>query len=179
MANLNMMYKVKNRSSGRVCYSVFYNGNKVNQSFNPGEEKLVSFEELRQLAYQSGGPGLIYNYLLIGDKITDFVNIKPEPEYYMDDEEVKDLLVNGSLDAFLDCLDFAPIGVLDLVKKYAVEMPLNDFNKRRAITERLGFNVDKAIANNEATKADVEAAEAERTPTRRTTPKYTVVNKQE
>jgi hypothetical protein len=40
------------------------------------------------------------------------------------------LLKNGSKEAFLDCLDFAPEGVLDLIKKFAVELPLDNYDKR-------------------------------------------------
>jgi len=52
---------------------------------------------------------------------------------------------HGSLDEFLDCLDFAPEGVKDLIKNLAVELPLNDVAKREAIFNKLGFNVDNAI----------------------------------
>jgi hypothetical protein len=45
------MYKVKNRSSGKVAYSVAYNGNKIHQVYNPGEVKIIPYEELRQLSY--------------------------------------------------------------------------------------------------------------------------------
>ena len=75
MANTNTMYKVKNRSGGRVVYTVVYNGNKINQSFNAGETKFIPYEELRQLSFQQGGPDLIYNYLMIGDKVTNFINV--------------------------------------------------------------------------------------------------------
>ena len=51
----------------------------------------------------------------------------------------------GSLDEFLDCLDFAPEGVKDLIKNLAVDLPLNDVAKREAIFNKLGFNVDNAI----------------------------------
>ena len=51
----------------------------------------------------------------------------------------------GSLDEFLDCLDFAPEGVKDLIKNLSVELPLNDVAKREAILNKLGFNVDNAI----------------------------------
>lgn len=53
-----------------------------------------------------------------------------------------------SLDEFKDALDFAPDGTKDLIKKYAIEKPLNDHSKRVAIKEQLGFDVDKAIENN-------------------------------
>lgn len=193
MENTNILYKVKNRSSGKVTYSVTYNGNKMHQVYNPGETKVVPYEELRQLSYQHGGPELIYNYLQITkEEVLKELNIDPEPEYYMSEKEIQALLQTGTMDAFLDCLDFAPIGVIDLIKKYAVELPLNDFNKRKAIREKLGFDVDAAIKNNEASKEEVKSNEAparrvvekkedaeSKAPARRTTPKYNIVNKQQ
>lgn len=193
MTNTNTMYKVKNRSSGKVAYSVAYNGNKIHQVYNPGEVKIIPYEELRQLSYQHGGPELIYNYLQVGkQEVLENLNIAPEPEYYMSEKEIQEMLESGSIDAFLDCLDFAPLGVIDLIKKYAVELPLNDYNKRRIIKEKLGFDVDAAIKNNEASKEEVKKTEAptrrvvekkeettQNAPARRTTPKYNIVNKQE
>lgn len=191
--NTNAVYKVKNRSSGKVTYSVAYNGNKIHQVYNPGEVKIIPYEELRQLSYQHGGPELIYNYLQIAKtEVLNSLNLNPEPEYFMSEQQIKDLLQKGEMDAFLDCLDFAPVGVIDLIKKYSVELPLNDYNKRRVIKEKLGFDVDAAIKNNEASKEEVKTSEAptrrvvkkeEAAPVnntaRRTTPKYNIVNKQE
>lgn len=191
MSNTNTNYKVKNRSSGKVTYSVMYNGNKIHQVFNPGEVKIIPYEELRQLSFQHGGPELIYNYLQVEkNQILESLNLKAEPEYFMSEKEIIDLLQNGEMDAFLDCLDFAPIGVIDLIKKYAVELPLNDYNKRRAIKEKLGFDVDAAVKNNEASKVETKQAETptrrvvekkdeSQNSTRRTTPKYNIINKQE
>ena len=88
------------------------------------------------------------------------------------EKEVKNLLEHGTLDALLDCLDFAPIGVLDLVKKIAVEIELNDIRKRNAIHNKLGFNIDVAIANNQA--ADEE--EVVEKPTRRVATMATTTN---
>ena len=103
----------------------------------------------------------------------------------------------GSLDEFLDCLDFAPVGVIDLIKRYAVALPLNDYNKRKAIKDKLGYDIDAAIKNEQATKdAEKAATEAEAAaptrrvtksveqeavnegPVRRTKPKYTIPNQQ-
>ena len=52
---------------------------------------------------------------------------------------------NGSLEQFLDCLDFAPDVIKDMIKDLAVELPLNDMAKRQAIQDKLGFDVTKAI----------------------------------
>jgi len=148
---------------------------------------------LRQLSYQHGGPELIYNYLQVNSpKTLQSFNITPEPEYYMTEAQIKDLLKNGSMDAFLDCLDFAPEGVIDLIKKFAVELPLNDYEKRRALFDKFGFNVDKAIDNDRASKEaekDNVAPATRRvkekveepkpaTTTRRTTSKYIVPKEQ-
>jgi hypothetical protein len=98
---------------------------------------------------------LISDYLIIKDEdaLNEILN-QVEPEYFYTEKEVKDLLLNKSLDALKDCLDFAPQGTIDLVKKVAVELPLNDVAKRKAILEMTGFNVTSAIEINEATKEE-------------------------
>lgn len=194
MANTKKYYKVKNRSSGKVAYTVVYNnGNKIHQVYNPGEVKVVPYEELQQLSYQHGGPQLIYNYLQVNAaEVLNSFNLSPQPEYYLSENQIIELMETGSLDEFLDCLDFAPVGVIDLIKKYAVELPLNDYNKRIAIKDKLGFDVDTAVKNNEMSKEETEKAntptrrvnnkekpaETPAGPTRRTTPKYIVPNEQ-
>ena len=70
---------------------------------------------------------------------------KVEPEYDYTPTDIKNLLLNGSLDELLDCLDFAPEGVIEIVKDLAVELPLNDVAKREAILNKTGFNVTNAI----------------------------------
>ena len=80
-----------------------------------------------------------------------------QPEYYLSEQQIKDLLLTGSMDAFLDCLDFAPEGVMQLVKKYAIELPLSDYDKRLALKEKTGFDVDAALANKK--KEEEEAKE--------------------
>ena len=103
-----------------------------------------------------------------------------------DEEQIVDLIKNGSLDAFLDCLDYAPVGVIDLLKKYAVSLPMNDIKKRQALKEKTGFDVDVAIKNAEAEKAEDNGAEDNKitpvaaAPTgRRATTNYKVVSKTE
>jgi hypothetical protein len=56
------------------------------------------------------------------------------------------------------------MGVIEMVKKYAVELELNDVRKRKAIQNKLGFNIDNAIAINIETNETVSNDEA---PTRR------------
>lgn len=174
---------VKNRSSSMVVYRIPEEG--IRREFQPGEVKKVPFTELEKVTYQSGGRALLANFLQVTDeRVTDDLNIHTEPEYYMSEEQIKDLLVNGSLDAFLDCLDNAPVGVIDLVKQFAVSLPLNDIEKRAALKDKTGFDVTVVLENLRQEKmVDENKAEANApaaaTSKRRTTVNYKVVEKKE
>lgn len=190
-------FNVKNRSAGIVVYSIPEDG--VRREFAPNETKRIRFQELEKLSYQSGGRELMQHFLQITNaEVLNNLNIQTEPEYYMNDEQVIDLIKNGSIEAWLDCLDFAPIGVIDLVKKYAVAVPVSDIEKRRTLKQKTGFDVDAALrhieeerleeeamkngnsaaiaAEQKAGERRVKAAQEEAAPQRRTTPKYKVVN---
>ena len=54
-------------------------------------------------------------------------------------------MATGSLEAFEDCVDFAPDGVIDIIKNLAVSMPLNDVSKRDYLKKKTGFDVESAI----------------------------------
>lgn len=172
-------YNVKNRSAGVVVYHVPEEN--IHRRFMPGETKRLPYEELLQLSYQPGGRELMAQFLQIQSVgVPKSLGIKTEPEYFMSEEQVQDLLRNGSQDAFLDCLDFAPEGVIELVKKYAVLLPLTDYDKRQALKRKTGFDVDAAIANagkETDAKIEEERIQEETKPAagRRTTTNYKVV----
>ena len=154
MIDEKKIVRVTNRDNGHVGYKIPDMNNLV-RDFSANETKNITVEELKKLAYISGGPTLIRDYLIIDDaEVVKEVLGEVEPEYYYTENDVKNLLLTGSLDALKDCLEFAPKGTIDLVKKLAIEMPLNDIAKRKAILEMTGFNVDAAIMVNEETKEE-------------------------
>lgn len=191
MITSETMYNVKNRSSSVVVYRIPETN--LRREFQPGETKKIPFGELEKLTYQPGGHTLLEEFLQIVDEaVTTNLSVRREVEYDMSEAQIRDLLVSGSQDAFLDALDFAPIGVIDLIKTMAVQLPLEDYNKRKALLEKTGFDVDKAISNlqaekaEEKTAAETAAAPAERrvkpavkNSGRRTTPNYKVVQPKE
>ena len=101
---------------------------------------------MRMLSYIPGGETLIKDYLTIMDKdaVAELIG-EVEPEYYYTKKEITEILKYGSLDQLEDCLNFAPQGVLDLVKNTAIEIRLNEVDKRKLISERLQLNLDRAI----------------------------------
>jgi hypothetical protein len=172
----NKTYNVKNRSASMVVYRIPELG--IRREFAPGESKKISYDELEKLSYQAGGRSLMANFLqIMNETVTNNLNVHTENEYYMSEEQIVELLTSGSLEAFLDCLDFAPVGVIDLIKKYAISLPLNDITKRDALKEKTGFDVSTAIANAALDKNDEDASTTTTTTTaRRTTTNYKVVN---
>ena len=185
------LIKVTNRDSGRVGYKVEELG--VRRQFAPRETKEITFEELEKLSFLPGGLVLLKDYLIVkNEQAMKDLGIHVEPEYYYNEEQIKGILLNSTMDEFLDCLDFAPDGVIDSLKRLAVDLPLNDVQKRDAILEKTGFNVTRAIEiKNTKYDGDTEKKEDELAsthkrrvavpagPARRTPPKYKVVTKEE
>lgn len=155
MIEKDTLIKVKNRDSGTVGYTIPELGN-LHRSFSKGETKEIPMDELRKLSYISGGKILLQNYLIVQnqDALKELLSDDVEPEYYYGEEEIKKLLLTGSNDQLLDCLEFAPEGVIGLVKDLAVSLKINDISKRNIILEKTGFNVTNAIAINEETIED-------------------------
>lgn len=159
---------VINKSAGTVIYNI--KEDRIRRAFSPKEIKRnMKVSELEKLVQQPGGKELLYNYLMIDDsEIVEYLlNGKVEPEYWLKESDIPNWMNTCSLDEFKDALDFAPQGTKDLIKKYAVSIPLNDYSKREAIKEQLGFDVSKAL---ELTKEDKTDEDTNKT-TRRVAPK--------
>ena len=176
MIEKDTLIKVKNRDSGTVGYTIPELGN-LHRSFSKGETKEITMDELRKLSYISGGKVLLQNYLIVQnqDALKELLSDDVEPEYYYGEEEIKKLLLTGSNDQLLDCLEFAPEGVIGLVKDLAVSLKINDISKRNIILEKTGFNVTNAIAINEETIED----EGEETKSSRRSAPVTVAKSDE
>lgn len=146
--------KVTNRSNGTVILKV--NDRHFRAELNPKETRVLNYGDILDVAAQPGGRKLIYNYLLIQDPtvLREGLNVKEEPEYWLTEEKIPEWMVSCPIDEFNDALHFAPQGVLELIKKYAVSLPLNDMVKRTSIKNVLKFDVSMAITNNELSSED-------------------------
>lgn len=182
---MSEMYTIKNRSAGVAVYKIPEMG--IRRKFAPGETKQISAEELEKLTYQPGGMAILANFLQIQDETAiKKIGLNTQPEYNMSEKDIIELMKNGSLDAFLDCLDFAPPGVIDLIKSLSVSLPLNDMEKRIALKKKTGFDCDAAMKHVMEEKAEdekpviktnerrVKEEKPAEQPARRTTPQYKI-----
>ena len=186
---------VTNRNNGFTGYTI--PDLNITRTFNIGETKKISLDELKQLQFVEGGDYLLKHCLIINDKnALEVLNMSDvEPEYFYTEAEIKELLTNGSLDQLEDALNFAPEGVIEIIKSMAIKMELPDTRKRKIISDKTGLNIDNAIMVNEVMKEEhsdmTEKAETKvrkaapinagnaATPTRKAEPvsKYKVVSK--
>ena len=199
MVENNTIINVTNRSRGSVGYTIPDMGN-LQRKFAYGETKQITAEEVRKLDWTPGGHILLRDYLIIDNKelVAELLH-EVEPEYNYTEDKIKDILLgNNNMDEFMDCLDFAPEGVINLMKDLAVKLEIPDVRKRQAISERTGTSVDNAIKINQLSKTEDDnkapevkqrrvqtaadagsATQKERrtNPTTTTLPKYKVVSK--
>lgn len=187
---MEKIVEVTNRNGGWTGYTV--PDLNITRNFKPGETKKIPFEELWSLQSVPGGDFILHNCLIINDTdaLSQLNMENLEPEYFYTEAEVRELLNSGSLEQLEDCLNFAPDGVIDLVKTIAVQTELPDTRKRKLIYEKTGVNIDTAInLNNMMAEEDAPAEDSvkvrkaapissEGTTTRKAaTPKYNVVKK--
>ena len=182
--------RVENRGRAIVGYGVPESN--IRRRFVANEVKEITMGELRMAIQIPGTRRVIENNLIIHSKeAVEELLPNAEPEYFYTVADVDFLLARGTLDQLKDALDFAPKGVIDLIKDQAVKTELNDVRKREAILEQTGFDVTKAIEINHLsnTVAEIETKtrraapvtednidNKEAVPARRTAaPKYTVV----
>jgi hypothetical protein len=171
MISKDKLVKVVNKFGGVVGYDV--PDTNIHRNYAPNQVREVTYDELEKVFYTPGGEIILKDYLEIQDEdaIEALFAAPVEPEYHYDRKDIEALLTTGTLDQFLDCLDFAPEVTKEIIKDIAVELPLNDMAKRKAIQDKLGFNVTKAIEIKEM-KFDSETmeAETEKTGARRAAP---------
>ena len=162
--------KVRNRSTSSVGYEV--QDLNVKRHFAPGEIKEIPLKELESLVQQPGGRVILTEYLQVSkEDIKELDIMQPEQEYFYSDEDVKRIMRVGTQDEFLDMLDFAPEGVMSMIKTYAVTMPLTDLYKIEALKKKTGFDSAKALENSIDENGELQVTD---TPKRRVAAETTV-----
>ena len=183
------LINVRNRNNGTTGYTLA-DGAKETRLWAENEIKKITFAELKRVSYLPGGTELLRDYLVIEDPaaieaLNVGIDIQEQPEYLYTENEIRDLLFNGSLDELKDFLDFSPDGGIEIAKQIAVNEELPDMRKRKIISEATGFNINTAIEINDMMKdnsiaedavpkkqrrvvKETEAASTTNKPTRRT-----------
>ena len=158
------LINVRNRNNGTTGYTLA-DGAKETRLWAENEVKKITFAELKRVSYLPGGAELLRDYLVIEDPaaieaLNVGIDIQEQPEYLYTENEIRDLLFNGSLDELKDFLDFSPDGGIEIAKQIAVNEELPDMRKRKIISEATGFNINTAIEINDMMKDNSIAEDA-------------------
>ena len=160
MIDKNKIINLTNREHGSITYRI--PDLNIRRTFSSGETKQVTFNEIEQLSWVEGGKAMLKHYLVIQDpEAAEEILGAVEPEYYYTKKEIDKLLKEGSIAQLEDAIEFGPRGVIDLIKKEAVDLKLNDVRKREVIFKNTKFNVDNAIRLEEESKKEEAEAPAE------------------
>lgn len=147
--------RVENRNNAIVFYRIPEAN--IIRRFAAYETKEIPMGELRQAIQIPGTKSLIEDDLIIHNQeaVKELLPYA-EPEYFYTAKDVDFLLAKGTVDQLKDALDFAPEGVINLIKEEAVKTRLNDMEKREAILELTNFDVTNAIKINELSTVKTE-----------------------
>lgn len=153
--------KVYNRSDSNVTYSL--PELQTRRVFALGESKDLDAKELEALWQMDGGMTIIKDYLCVDDKAWIEAHWPDAPiEYFWKTEDVRKCLLEDPIDLFQETLEYAPAGVIDLIKMLAWQIPITDLNKIEAIRQATGFDTLAAIEVMSASKQRQEPQKKER-----------------
>ena len=146
--------EVRNLTGQTVAYKI--EEDNIRRVFAPHETKKITAEELRKAAYKYGNNVLFQDYLCVDNKelAEEFGVPEDAVEYWWKKEDIDRVLSEGSMDEFLDALDYAPKGIVTAIKDRAIETKVNSMEKRKAILDNLGDDITKIIELQEAAGID-------------------------
>ena len=99
------------------------------------------------------------------------LDLDVELEYFYSENDIKKVLLEGNLDQLEDTLNFAPDGVIEIIKKMAVDLEIPDVRKRDMISKKTGFNINNAInVNHILAEGEEDNKTIEEKPRRKSTP---------
>ena len=150
-----------NRDNGQIGYTI--DDLRISRTFEPNETKKVTAEEIRKLSYLPAGRKALKDTFIIGnEELIEEILHTVEPEYFYTEKDIEKLVKEGSIEEFLDALDFAPESVVDMIKDACVKFEVIDVRKREAVKTKTGLDVTKAIEwEREANKVDEEEKKEE------------------
>ena len=110
-----------------------------------GAFSTMTVGELEALKISPGGERVLKEYLRIEDaEVADHIlDGQVEAEYNYGEKEIDFLLYKATTEQLLDALDFAPEGVLEIIRAKAIEKWPNTTDKLIAINEKFSISLEK------------------------------------
>ena len=157
--------KVRNMVDYTVGYRI--EEDNVRRQFSPHEIKTVTAGELRKLDYTRGGHVLLTSYLAVQNKsLAEEFGIEEDVfsnEYNWDAARVDEVLLSEPIEILQDAMDFAPEGILQLIKDRAIALRLDSMDKRKVISDGMNIDLNNMIGLAEKAATDDKPAAPKKT----------------
>ena len=139
--------KVRNMVDYNVGYKI--EEDNIRRQFSPHEVKTVTAGELRKLDYTRGGHVLLTSYLAVQNKsLAQEFGVDEDSyanEYNWDAAKVDQVLLSEPVEVLQDAMDFAPEGILQLIKDRAIALRLDSMDKRKVISDAMKIDLNGMI----------------------------------
>lgn len=144
---------------------------RVRRELPAGGSIKVTAGEIREMMYDKGCVDILRNYVQICNKpLALEVGVSEdsyENEYNWTLADIKNCLLNGSIEQLADAMDFAPDGIKESLLTEAINLEIPDVRKRDIISKAMNRDVSGMIINKHKIEEDKEPAEKHKTATRR------------
>lgn len=169
--------EVVNMTNHKVGYNLA--DENIHRTLQPNEHRKIIAGELRKLNYQKGGHILLTDFLSVKNEelAKEFgIDVEEQVEYNWTSEDIDRVLIEGTYDELMDAMDFAPEGIKQQLAARAVQLQINDSNKRKIISDNSPYDIDAQIKNVE--KATENEHHVESKPRQRRSTEATRANKE-
>ena len=160
---------LRNFTSNTVVYRT--PSTRVRRELPAGGSIKVTAGEIREMMYDKGCADILRNYVQICNKSLALeVGVSEdsyENEYNWTFTDIKNCLLNGSIEELADAMDFAPDGIKEAILTEAINLEIPDVRKRDIISKAMNRDVSGMIINKRKIEEDNEPAEKNKTATRR------------
>lgn len=160
---------VKNLADYRVGYKI--EEDNIRRQFSPYEIKNIKAGELRKLNYTRGGHIMLTEYLSVMNReLAKEFGVDDDSydnEYNWDVQKVDSVLIQEPIEVLQDALDFAPNGIVELIKDRAIALKIDSMDKRLAISKAIGVDLGGMIDIQQMKEEEEAAAPAAKPKTRR------------
>ena len=144
---------------------------RVRRELPAGGSIKVTAGEIREMMYDKGCVDILRNYVQICNKpLALEVGVSEdsyENEYNWTLADIKNCLLNGSIEQLADAMDFAPDGIKESLLTEAINLEIPDVRKREIISKAMNRDVSGMIVNKHKIEEDKEPVEKTKTATRR------------
>lgn len=139
----NKRFEIGSRFKGRFSYR-----SKSGRKYiwdKPGVTLSLTLEELVELLNTPGGRTALQEKLVSPKEVVEEFQLEVEPEYYFTYEQLKVMVEQADVEVLKEALDYNNVGVREAIRDAALDIEVQDSNKRKLIEQEFNLDFDNFV----------------------------------